>query len=53
MQNAVDFDDLLGLTVALLRDHEGVRSAQHARFRHVLVDEFQARGRREGEGRFG
>ena len=41
-QRAVDFDDLLTLTVTLLRDHPGV--AKHVRskeFLHLLVDEFQ------------
>ena len=36
----VDFDDLLATTSALLRDDE-VRRTCAARFRHVLVDEFQ------------
>ncbi|KAL4451267.1 hypothetical protein ABPG77_009339 [Micractinium sp. CCAP 211/92] len=39
--NACDFDDLLGLTVALLRRSEAVRRRYLARFQHVLVDEFQ------------
>ncbi|KAL4857524.1 ATP-dependent DNA helicase PcrA [Chlorella vulgaris] len=39
--NAVDFDDLLGLSVALLASNEAVRQRYHRRFRHVLVDEFQ------------
>lgn len=33
--NACDFDDLLGLAVALLRANEAVRSRYLARFRHV------------------
>lgn len=37
----VDFDDLLEATRAILRDHEPVRSAVSARYRHILVDEFQ------------
>ncbi len=39
--NAVDFDDLIGLTVQLLRDHPAVREGYRRRFRHVLVDEYQ------------
>ncbi len=39
--DAVDFDDLLGLTVALLERHEAVLQAFHQRYRHILVDEFQ------------
>ncbi|KAL4420828.1 hypothetical protein ABPG75_010484 [Micractinium tetrahymenae] len=39
--NAVDFDDLLGLAVALLRGNEAVHRRYLRRFRHVLVDEFQ------------
>ena len=37
----LDFDDLIFSARDLLRDHEEVRSALAARFRHVLVDEFQ------------
>jgi len=37
----LDFDDLLHKARALLRAHEPVRRALAARFRHVLVDEFQ------------
>jgi DNA helicase-2/ATP-dependent DNA helicase PcrA len=39
--NALDFDDLLIKTVALLRNVPEVRSSYHERFRHVMVDEFQ------------
>ena len=39
--NAVDFGDLLSLTVELFRFNEEVRGAYQRRFRHVLVDEFQ------------
>ncbi|MHB1739047.1 MAG: DNA helicase PcrA [Actinomycetes bacterium] len=38
---AVDFDDLIGHTVALLRLAPGVAEHYHRRFRHVLVDEYQ------------
>ncbi|WP_420995211.1 UvrD-helicase domain-containing protein [Cupriavidus sp. 30B13] len=37
----LDFDDLIFAARDLLRDHEAVRRALAARYRHVLVDEFQ------------
>src|SRR5918998_3969296 len=39
--NAVDFDDLLILTVRLLRQREDVRDYYNQRFRYILVDEYQ------------
>ncbi len=39
--NAVDFDDMLMMTVELLVDHAEVREQYARRFEHVLVDEFQ------------
>jgi DNA helicase-2/ATP-dependent DNA helicase PcrA len=39
--SAVDFDDLLVLTVRLLREHPEALYRYQQRFRHVLVDEFQ------------
>ncbi|MCL2783257.1 MAG: UvrD-helicase domain-containing protein, partial [Propionibacteriaceae bacterium] len=39
--NAVDFDDLLMLTVQLLKACPSVRDHYRRRFRHVLVDEYQ------------
>jgi DNA helicase-2/ATP-dependent DNA helicase PcrA len=39
--NAADFDDLLMMTVDLLRQHEDLRRRYQARYRHILVDEFQ------------
>jgi len=39
--NALDFDDLLLMTVQLLRHSAETRHYYHQRFRHVLVDEFQ------------
>ncbi len=39
--SAVDFDDLLVLTVRLLREHPEVLDRYQQRFRHILVDEFQ------------
>ena len=37
----LDFDDLIFSARDLLRDHDEVRRALAARYRHVLVDEFQ------------
>ncbi|HWB58279.1 MAG TPA: UvrD-helicase domain-containing protein [Chthoniobacteraceae bacterium] len=39
--NAVDFDDLLLLAVKLLNEHPDVLEKWRARFRYVMVDEFQ------------
>ncbi|MFC8529569.1 UvrD-helicase domain-containing protein [Nocardia sp. NPDC057227] len=39
--NALDFDDLIGETVAILRNHPEVAEYYRRRFRHVLVDEYQ------------
>ncbi|MBU3737497.1 MAG: ATP-dependent DNA helicase Rep [Rhodoferax sp.] len=38
---AVDFDDLIGLPLRLLREHESVRTRWQSRMGHVLVDEYQ------------
>ncbi|MCB0915412.1 MAG: DNA helicase PcrA [Actinobacteria bacterium] len=38
---AVDFDDLIGHTVALLTGFPEVAEHYHRRFRHILVDEYQ------------
>ncbi|MAQ93849.1 MAG: ATP-dependent DNA helicase [Rhodothermaceae bacterium] len=37
----MDFDDLLALTLELLRENPDVRRAVASRIRHVLVDEYQ------------
>jgi len=39
--NAVDFDDLIGVPVRLLRDHPDLRDAWQGRIRYLLVDEYQ------------
>lgn len=39
--NALDFDDLILIFNELLAGNETVRRRQTARFRHILVDEFQ------------
>jgi len=39
--NAMDFDDLIFNTVRLLTDHGDLREHYGARFRHILVDEYQ------------
>ena len=39
--NALDFDDIIYLTVKLLQDHEEVRNYYQRRFRYILVDEYQ------------
>ncbi len=39
--NGIDFDDLLMLTVHLLRQHSSIKDYYNRRFQYVLVDEFQ------------
>jgi DNA helicase-2/ATP-dependent DNA helicase PcrA len=38
---AMDFDDLLGMTVTLFQQHPDVLEHYRQRFKHVLVDEYQ------------
>ncbi len=38
---AVDFDDLIGMPLKLLQNHEHVRQKWQAQMGHVLVDEYQ------------
>ena len=38
---SVDFDDLIGMPLRLLRDHPTVRAKWQAHLGHVLVDEYQ------------
>ena len=40
-KNAIDFDDMLMLTVKLLEQCKEVRQQYYDRFQHILVDEFQ------------
>jgi DNA helicase-2/ATP-dependent DNA helicase PcrA len=47
--NALDFDDLLLRTVALLDSDAAVREAYQRRFRYVLVDEYQDTNRTQYE----
>ncbi|MBR2179292.1 MAG: DNA helicase PcrA [Selenomonadaceae bacterium] len=39
--NAMDFDDLLMLTVRLFTDHQEILNKYQERFRYILVDEYQ------------
>ena len=39
--NAVDFDDLLLLTVRLLRENRDILEAYQERLRYIMVDEYQ------------
>ena len=39
--NAIDFDDMLMLTVKLLEQNPDVRKQYYDRFQHILVDEYQ------------
>lgn len=39
--NAVDFDDIILLTVRLLQEFEDVRTFYQRKFRYVLIDEYQ------------
>ena len=40
-QNALDFDDLIGATVRLLKTSKDTREGLQQRFQHVMVDEYQ------------
>ena len=41
VNNAVDFDDLLVLSIRLLQESEEVRAKYQERFDYLLVDEYQ------------
>ena len=47
--NAMDFDDLLMLTVNVLQSFDDVRRAYQTRFRHILVDEYQDTNKAQNE----
>jgi DNA helicase-2/ATP-dependent DNA helicase PcrA len=47
--NAMDFDDLLVLTVRLFREHPEVLASYQDRFSHILVDEYQDTNRAQNE----
>ena len=46
---ALDFDDLLTLTVRLFTEHPDVLAHYQERFEHVLVDEYQDTNRAQNE----
>jgi DNA helicase II / ATP-dependent DNA helicase PcrA len=39
--NAIDFDDIIMLTVRLFREHQDVLAKYQVRFRYLMVDEYQ------------
>lgn len=39
--NALDFEDLIGLTVQVLKEFPEVREHYQSRFKHVMIDEYQ------------
>ncbi|MEY3386045.1 MAG: hypothetical protein RIR53_856 [Bacteroidota bacterium] len=41
LSNAMDFDDLLNVTIRLLRDNPDVLATLQDRFRYIMVDEYQ------------
>ena len=46
---AMDFDDLLGVTVELFRTHSDVLESYQRRFRYLMVDEYQDTNRVQNE----
>ena len=46
---AMDFDDLLGQALRLLREHPDVLAHYQRRFQHILVDEYQDTNRVQNE----
>ncbi|MFP3901825.1 MAG: UvrD-helicase domain-containing protein [Acidimicrobiia bacterium] len=46
---SMDFDDLLGQALRLLREHPDVLQHYQRRFRHILVDEYQDTNRVQNE----
>ena len=47
--NAMDFDDLLMMTVKLMQANSDILSHYQDRFRHILVDEYQDTNRAQNE----
>ncbi|MBV8305474.1 MAG: DNA helicase PcrA [Acidimicrobiia bacterium] len=47
--SAMDFDDLLTVTVDLLRNNPAVLAHYQSRFKHILVDEFQDTNKAQNE----
>lgn len=47
--NALDFDDLILYTVALLANHEDIRTYYQNKFRYVMVDEYQDTNRAQDQ----
>jgi DNA helicase-2/ATP-dependent DNA helicase PcrA len=47
--NAMDYDDLLGNWLSLLRDDPGILQSEAQRFRYLLVDEYQDTNRVQAE----
>jgi ATP-dependent DNA helicase UvrD/PcrA len=47
--NLMDYDDMLIYLRKLLRDHDAVRKALHARYKYVMVDEYQDTNRIQAE----
>ncbi len=41
LNNAIDFDDMLMLSVNILKENEQIRDKYRKRFSHILIDEFQ------------
>ena len=39
--NALDFDDIILLTVRILKENEDIAEKYQARFQYILVDEYQ------------
>jgi DNA helicase-2/ATP-dependent DNA helicase PcrA len=47
--DAMDFDDLIGKYVQLLKENEDIRDEIHSRFQHLLIDEYQDTNRAQYE----
>ena len=39
--NVIDFEDMINLTICLLRENEKIREQLHSRYRYIFVDEYQ------------